>query len=547
MSLNRGVAYFINTMKNIYQKLLLAVILAGTLSFPFSAFALSVGWDRYVSGVGGGIRGLYNSGTDHVLIGGSATTTNDLLEVQGNISATLLSATSSIANHGGILDVSNQSGAVANIGSVINAAYAEAPSIGTAVFIPSPVGGLTWQFSTGINAATLGKPLLITCAFGGSSANYGTRGATLRYTATTGTSTIFNTNSNLSGGDTGIDHCNLQGTNGTTARITDGVYFGGGNGAFEGMVQDSDVSGFGNGIVFRPNTSFNSIVSSNIHFNGKNLTEPDTSGANCENMRILNSVIADSNWQSGGGKPTDYQGMYVQESGNCQWNIALTSFDDNQIYADQFGGTANIWNILGSHNENPNGHTYPMFATNIQSGAQNIVVNSIGTDWMNDVVAGQPDVFEGVGTYNLLGTTIDSNNNVTGPITRVINATASTTEIRWIGSTVRGIAPTYLYGNYPVGPIVIGTDYGAPTFYVSSTTSSNGGTVGIATSSPSALFGQAVLNLGKNSNGGFGTSASTTVRYTGKGQMEMQNTAGTVVCMYVVGTTPTVSTGACNN
>lgn len=453
------------------------------------------------------------------------------------------STQSNIANLGGMLDASLFAGS--DIGVQMNTAYTNSSSIGAHINVPNPTSGSTWQFATGINANTANKPLLITCNFGGSSANYGTSGATLRYTGTTGTSTTFNTNSYIIGGVSGLEHCNLQGTNGTTARITDGVYFGGNNGAFSAYIDHSDVSGFGTGVVLRPNTSFNSIINSNVHFNGRNISEPDTSGANCENSRILNSTIADANNQVSG--VTDLNGMYVQESGNCQWNIGFTSFDDNQIKADQFGGTANIWNVSNSHFENPNLHVYPMFATNIQSGAQPIVYNSIGSDYMNDTVAGQPSVFEGVGTYNFLGTTIDSNNNVTGPVTRVVNATASTTEIRWIGSTVRGVTPTYLYGNFPVGPIVVGTDYGAPTFYVSSTTATNGGNVGIGTSSPSALFGQAILNLGKNSNGGFGTSASTTVRYTGIGQMEMKNTAGATVCMFVVGTTPTVSSGSCNN
>lgn len=482
--------------------------------------------------------GMGSTTPSGVLVGnGTANVTSTLSPSVASILATT-TLQSDIANNGGTFDISQFSGA--DIGAQTNTAYAALPSGGGALFEPSGIQ----TYSTGISFGTSGKFGLIKCASGGGAPNNADGGTTLKYTGTTGTSTAFNILNAINAGAIGIENCNLEGTNGTTARITDGVFFGGTNGAFSAYLQNVNVSGFGTGVSLRPSTSFNSIINSTIHFNGRNISEPDTSGANCENMRILNSVISDANNQLGGA--TDLKGLYVQESGNCQWNIVNTSIDDNQIYADQFGGTANIWSLVSDHQENPDGHTYPMIGEN--AGGSTVVMNLIGGDMMNDVTGGQPDQIEAIGNVNLIGFTSDANNNVTIPVTRIVNALASSTQIDAFGLVCKGANKgSFTYGNVPCGPVVVGSDYGAPSLYVATSSTQGIGTVGIGTSSPSALFGKSVVNLGLDSVAGISNSASSTVTYTGIGQMQFKNTSGTTVCMFVVGTTPTVSTGACNH
>jgi hypothetical protein len=456
------------------------------------------------------------------------------------LNATSSAATSSIANLDGTLAASAQSGS--DVGAQTNAAYGNLLTTGGAVTERNGVQSQPTQIAFGTN----NKLALLVCGSGGGASNNSNGGSTLLYTGTTGTSTSFNTNNYIQGGATGIVNCDLQGTNGTTARITDGVYFGGGNGAFGGFLQNSNVSGFGTGVALRPSTSFNSIINSAIHFNGRNVSEPDTSGANCENMRILNSVIADSNNAAGG--VSDLKGLYVQESGNCQWNTALTSFDDNQVFLDQFGGTSNQFNEIGNHSENPNGHVYPMIVTN--SGASALTTSIVASDFMNDTVAGQQDVIEAAGTVNLIAATFDANNNVTGRVNYLVNALASSTQITAVGLQCRGAnKSSWLYKDVPCGPLVIGSDYGEPSLFVASTTSATPGFVGIATGTPSTAL--SVAGTIYSGSGGFKfpdgtvqtTAASAAINYlTNSGTNIYLNTGTTLSAPLLIATSTATST-----
>lgn len=389
----------------------------------------------------------------------------------GNYVATSTRA-SLFPNLSTILDASLFPGV--DIGAKINAAYAALPSTGGRIFVPAG----SYSFTTPIVFNTQYKVVNLYCPSGGGASNNAVGGTTLTYTATTGNAITVNTNNYIVGGS-GIDNCNIQGTNGTTARTTVGVSEGGSNGAFAFYVRGVNVSGFGIGVQWNSNTSFNIIDSSTIHFNGRNVDEPDTAGANCENMRISNSVIADSNNQAGG--VTDLYGLAVQESGNCQMNIIQTSFDDNQIYINQFGGTANVWTITNVHFENPNLHTYNFIDTITNVPATE--VNLIGGDMMNDVVAGMPSYVSMGGDIHFDGMTIDSNNNVVTPVTDLIvfdnannNATAS-----WVGLKNNGKGSTYVYGTVPFSPWGYGTGLSVgPTFYIGSATATANGTTTIA-------------------------------------------------------------------
>lgn len=471
-----------------------------------------------------------------------------------SIAATSTTATSSVANLGGILDASSFTGS--DIGARANAAYSSSPAYGAEISVDAPAAGTAeWDFTTPILFTTANKPALLNCSIGGGANNniggfY--NGNTLLWTATTGTTTSFRNNASINANGAGIYGCNIQGTNGTTARNDEGVYFGdfGGSttGSFNAYLDKVNLNGFGTGVSFHGSTSFNSILNSTIHFNGVNVSEPDTSGANCENMRIIDSVLADANWQGGGGHATAYRGMYVQESGNCQWTIAETSLDDNQTYIDQFGGTSNVWNFMADHQEDPNKTIYPMIQGNPNTTAGNVntVTNLIGGDMMNDVVLGQPDQIEESGYINLLGFTSDGNGGNTGNVTRIINATASSTYITWAGLQCQGANKnSFVYGNVLCSPMGVGSDYGQPSFYVASTTTSGGiGIVDFATSTTNfSVAKPAVVNIGPNP---LTTNATSTINMK-RLQFQGENAAGTVSCAYVVGTAWVIQAGGCNN
>lgn len=490
---------------------------------------------------------LGNTGQGQMdVYGGSGVTVGAMTKIAsflptGSVQLYGTTTASNIGNLGGVLDSSMFAGA--ELGAQVNAGYLGAPTIGTNINIPSPSSGSQWSFTTPILAGTAAKPLRLTCAFGGGAGNYGTNGVGLLYTSTTGSAVKFDTGqgSNESGSASGMVNCNLLGTNGTTARTTVGVEFGGvTNGAFTGYLNGVNISGMGTGVKFSGNTSFNFIQNSTINFNGRNLSEPDTGGANCENLRLLGSILADANNQAGG--VTDLKGMYVQESGNCQWNNLANSFDDNQIFQDQFGGTANVWSWVANHFENPNVHVYSMLET--IPTASNVINNFIGGDMMNDVVAGQPDQIKAAGTVNLIGFTSDANSNVTVPVTRIVNALASTTEINWMGLTCKGANYTsFVYGRVPCSPFGIGSDKGQPSLYVASTTTKGIGIVDIATSTTNMdMAAPSVLNIGLNPT----SAASTTVNMK-RIQFQGESNTGVVSCAYIVGTAWVIQAGACNN
>lgn len=339
------------------------------------------------------------------------------------------------------------------------------------------------------------KIVRVVCAAGGEANNniagiY--TGTTLLYTGTTGSSFTWDTNASITSGS-GMENCNLQGTNGTTARTSIGITVGGSNGGFSHYLENVNLNGFGYGISYVDNTSFTLIDRSNVHFNGRNVVENDTPGANGENMRIINSVIADSNDRTGGGASgtTEASCIYVQESGNVQWNIINSSIDDCQFNSDQFGGTANLINFTNDHFENPNTQVYTYAKTRSNTPATEM--HFIGGDMMNDVTTGMPQFIEAGGDVTFSSFTLDINSPVTIPVTRAValdfgsnNATVSWTGLVNNGNTHSSVAVTYVYGTAPFAPWGYGTGLGDPSFYIASTSPTVIGHVGIGTSNPTA-------------------------------------------------------------
>lgn len=476
-----------------------------------------------------------------VMLGGFAPVVNATLNNGGGGSASLgTTATTTIGNLNGEPNPTVYSGS--DIGAKINTAYGVSNFMGTSILVPPATSSDRFYFSTGISANTDNKPLLLRCYQSGSASNSGSMtGTVLWYTGTTGTSTRFNTNDYVTGNSSGVENCNIQGTNGTTARITDGVYRGGTNGAFTTHLEGVHISGFGTGVVDAENTSMSSITNSVINFNGRLYSYPDRSGANCENMKFINNVFADANNQAGGN--TSLKGIYMQESGNCQMTWIGNSIDNAQVYQDQFGGTNNQWNWIGNHFENPSSGTYSMVESRV--GATNVINNFVASDMMNDTVGGQPDQIKVEGTVNMIAFSSNANSPVTTATTRIVNALASTTEVNWVGLTCKGAqATTNVYGNVPCSPFGIGSDRGQPSLYVASTTSRGVGIVGIATSTTNmSMASPAVLNIGVNPAT---TNSSTTVNMK-RLQFQGESASGAVTCAYIVGTAWVVQAGACNN
>lgn len=390
------------------------------------------------------------------------------------IIATSTTATSTIANFAGVLDASSFSGV--DMCAKINAAYLALPSNGGKITVPTG----RYDCTTPVVFGTANKVVILSGAgHGGPIGPYPVQigGTTLYYSPSTGAAITVNTN--YSNAQSVIENISIQGSNGTTARTSKGVVFGGANGAFQGTLRDSHVSGFGYGVYYDSYTSFNVIDNSTIDFNGKNIYEPDTAGANGENMRVSNSTIADSNNQTGGA--TSLYCIEVQESGNVQWNFINTSIDDCSFYSNQFGGTGNINTFTNVHWENPNETDYYYIQT--LSNVDGVVTNLIGGDMMSDTTTGMNSFILNGGHVNIQGTAFTTNFPVSVPTTRVVTNqnTSAVNTVSWSGAQETNAGVTYIYGTVPFSPQGYGTGLSiGPSFTVNLPTSTQNGTTTIA-------------------------------------------------------------------
>lgn len=379
-----------------------------------------------------------------------------------------------IGNLNFVLDASQYAGV--DMCAKINAAYLALPSNGGKITVPTG----RYDCTTPVVFGTNNKVVVLSGAgHGGPMGPYPAQvgGTTLYYSPSTGAAVTVDTN--YSNAQSVIENISIQGSNGVSTRTSKGVVFGGSNGAFGGTLRDVHISGFGYGVYYDSYTSFMIIDASTIDFNGKNIYEPDTAGQNGENMRVLNSIIADSNNQGGGA--TDLYCIEVQESGNVQWNFVNTSIDDCSFYSNQFGGTGNINTFTNVHWENPNLHQYPYIQT--LSNVDGVVTNLIGGDMMNDNTSGMTEFIINGGHVNIQGTSFVSNFNVSTPVTRVVtmqNATAVNT-VSWSGAQETNAGVTYIYGTVPFSPQGYGTGLSmGPTITVGLPTASTNGTTTIA-------------------------------------------------------------------
>lgn len=219
-----------------------------------------------------------------------------------------------------------------------------------------------------------------------------------------------------------------------------GSFTSNGTGEFGFNINGVNVSGFGTALEIGTSASFLNMTNSVLQKNGRNIDSPQVTGANGENLRVSNSIIADSN--SSDGISISDNCIVIQQSGNVQWTFDNTSFDDCQIKSTQFGGTANIWNFNSDHDEDPNtgAGAYDRIVTQAsQAGAQAVVINISGGDFMEDKTSGiEPEFISFGGTLNLTNVTGDINNNVTTPLTNFATALNSTAITSWNGLANQG-------------------------------------------------------------------------------------------------------------
>lgn len=382
---------------------------------------------------------------------------------------------------------------------------ASAASASTAIIVPAALATTTYTYTTPMNwSLSNGKLLQLQCGVGGGF--YDNSGVVFYYATSTGTALNINTNGYVAGGS-GITNCSFVGPAGTgntgssVVASTYGITLGGTGsegevGAFGFTMTGVHISGFGTGLYVGSNVSFMIFDKGVINKNGQDIYSPAVSGANGENMRVTNSVIADCN--SATGQSISAYCLDVQLSGNVQWTLENDSFDDAQIYSNQYGGTANIWNITDIHDEDPNTGqacydrilTQPSYV-----GAAATVFNIKGGDFMEDESAGCPQFVSFGGQMTLDSTTGDINNNVSTPDTVFANPLNNQTLLSWTGlsnqgfntgnSANTGFAAVSSGAPASVDGLEVGTT--TPVYYVTSSTfhcATCGGTGGVATSSP---------------------------------------------------------------
>lgn len=358
--------------------------------------------------------------------GGSGVTTSTVLNLQS-------STASYVANLNTVLSIPSNyasvgcfgSATTTDIGACTNLAYGLLPSSGGEIV--EPAGSYT--YATPIVFGTQYKVVTLFCPSGGGGANFSLGGGTtLIYSSSTGSAFTVNTNNYVVSGS-GITNCDIQGLHGTTAASTIGVNEGGAFGAFSFELQNVTVSGFGTGQYEGQNTSFITDLNTVLNFNGVDLFIPQISGANGENFRYIGGTIADSNNQAGG--PTENFCINNQISGNTQVSFNATSIDDCQYYDNQSGGTANITKFTNVHFENPDLDSYDFIS--MLSSQLADTIDSEGTDYMNDKVAGMSEFVTNGGHFVSNGDTVEINHNVTTPVTNFVNNQDNTDTLSWTG------------------------------------------------------------------------------------------------------------------
>jgi len=238
-----------------------------------------------------------------------------------------------------------------DIGAAINAAYAGLPSAGGTIYVKDG----SYSYSTPILFSTAQKFVKLMSSPAGN--------VTLTYTGTGSTVALtYNISKAISTG-AGIQGIKFVGP--SSSGNTIGVMLGG-NGADDSKgaagvtLRDVQIRGFGVGLQTGNNVFIITVDNCVINFckklaffNGGAGPAGGTTINSGENMKFVNCTFADSN-NTSGTSTCDFA-VHVQISGITDFNFIGTSFDDAQLYIDQFTGSVSTNNIhcTDCHFENP--------------------------------------------------------------------------------------------------------------------------------------------------------------------------------------------------
>lgn len=349
-----------------------------------------------------------------------------------------------------------------DIGDAINHAYAALPSTGGTIYIKDGA----YSYVTPIVINTAQKPLLLTGSPAGiTTLTYTGVGTTIAFT--------FNVTKAITPGY-GITGLKFVGpsSSGTTA----GILLGGlgaddSKGFAGGTLRDVHIRGFGCNIVIGNNAfivTFDNCVS---NFGGKLLyakggagagaTAWNVNGANTinsgENMNFIKCTFADS--ANGSGSSVADFGVEVQISGITDFQFIGCSFDDAQLYVNQFTGSVSTNNIhcTNCHFENPaaNAITKYFFIDSIanQVGDQIYLTNC---QFAQQASTSAPDAYIRTGSNIVLNGVTFMANFFSGAstVTRAVllrDATAVNTII-WNGCNNIQSAVTYMVNTIAFAP-----------------------------------------------------------------------------------------------
>jgi hypothetical protein len=242
-------------------------------------------------------------------------------------------ATSSIANLGGVLDATMFSGA--DIGAQINAAYAALPAKGGRIKVPRG----SYSFSTAISFSTADKPVWLECEPDGATS--------LTYTGSA-TSTTYNvgaegitSNTHYAGG---ISGCEFNGPDNAAQNAF--LEIGGTQGASGFKLENTRVYNFSIGLYINNNTYISTFDHNFFNFNGRNVVFKSGGSNMGEDMRFTNNTFAAY------GSTVDR----CFDTGTYQTSITSqgNSYDDCQLYIGV--GTLHF-DSIGDHFENPSGNS----------------------------------------------------------------------------------------------------------------------------------------------------------------------------------------------
>lgn len=381
------------------------------------------------------------------------------------------------------------SSTITDAGGCVNYIYSIAPS-STNLYIPP----FYYLYSTPIVINSGDKELNIIGAGGGGLYFPGI--STLQYTSSTGVAFTYNVQKFSTAG-VGMYNLSLigpagPGKNGSssnpttaTSSITLGMYLGGSTGTDFGAtgytVQGVQISGFGQGAQWGPNTFITNFTGDVINNNGINIYMPGATNA-FENDKFTNDLFGNCNSATGASSTNC---IFINPNTSGDVIFQGDDFDQSQVVVSSTGiGNVSV-RFLGSHFENAGATACYDFITTSPGQVANESVYSSGDIYefgyftpglnCNELVSNG-------GNFVSSGDSIASySDNNTSTIKFVNNLDASDT-VSWNGLTetwmTNASQTTQVYGSVPISSQGFGLGSANPSLWILGTN------VGIGTFTP---------------------------------------------------------------